>query len=180
MKLYIIGIVAGGKTTLAKIISEKLNIPCYELDCIAHDESKTPRRKRTPDEQLALIREIDARGDFIFEGVYRESYHELLDIADTVLFLDPPLHIRRYRILKRFIKQRLGLENCHYKPTFHMLGCMFKWTRNFEKNRDKFEKMLHAYHEKLIVAGCARDAEREIYARLEAGRACGGQQPTII
>lgn len=152
MKLFIIGIVASGKTTLAKKLSENLNIPCYELDCVVYDESVTPRRKRTPDEQLAIIREIDSRGDFIFEGVYRKSYHELLDIADTVLFLDPPLSVRICRILKRFIKQRLGIEKSHYKPTFHMLKCMFKWTRDFENNRSEFEAMLDSYKDKLIVA----------------------------
>ena len=33
MKIYIIGIVASGKTTLARKWSKVLNIPFYELDC---------------------------------------------------------------------------------------------------------------------------------------------------
>jgi len=167
VKLYIIGIVASGKTTLAKKLSDKLNIPCYELDCIVHDDRVKPRRKRTSGEQLEIIKKIDSCGSFIMEGVYRESYRELFDIADTILFLDPPLYVRIYRILKRFIKQRLGIEKSHYKPTYQMLKLMFKWTRDFEKNRVEFVRLLQTYHDKLIVAGSSEEAERMIYARIK-------------
>ncbi|NCA67569.1 MAG: hypothetical protein EOM87_05850 [Clostridia bacterium] len=167
MKLYITGIVAGGKTILAKRISEKLNIPYYELDSIAHDDSVIPRRRRTSEEQISIIKEIDRKGDYIFEGVYRESYHELLNISDIILFLDPPLYVRRYRIIKRFIKQKLRLEKSYYKPTLHMFKCMFRWTSNFENNRDEFVRMLQIYQDKLIVAKSSMKAERIIYARIE-------------
>lgn len=54
-------------------------------------------------------------------------------MAEIIIFLDTPLHIRRLRIITRFIKQRLGIEKCNYYPTFEMLKKMFKWTNDFEK-----------------------------------------------
>ncbi|WP_455617108.1 hypothetical protein [Eisenbergiella sp.] len=73
MKLLIFGIVASGKTTLAKTLSCRLGIPWYEGDCIAWVQDKETRYKRTPQEQLEVICELDAEGDWIVEGCYRES-----------------------------------------------------------------------------------------------------------
>lgn len=43
------------------------------------------------------------------------------------------------RIITRFIKQIIGREKSNYKPTFEMLKLMFKWTDDFEKNRQTHE-----------------------------------------
>lgn len=149
-KIYIIGIVASGKTTLAKKLSNKLNIPWYELDCIVHHETKVGRNKRTPEQQVEVIRNINESGKWIIEGTYRKSCHCLLDMADMVIFLDPPLWKRKIRIFKRFIKQQLGIEECHYKSDFKMLKQMYKWTNEFEENRMSFETLLNQYQAKLL------------------------------
>jgi len=41
MKIYIVGSVASGKTTLAKKLSNKLGIKCTHLDAIVHIKDKT-------------------------------------------------------------------------------------------------------------------------------------------
>jgi adenylate kinase family enzyme len=149
-KVLIIGIVASGKTTLAKRLSKKINVPWYELDFIVHHQTSTGRYKRTDDEQVEVIMEIDKKETWIFEGTDRESYQCLYQMADTIIFLDTPLWKRRIRILTRFLKQKLGIEQCHYNPDFLMLQMMFKWTRDFEQNRSSFESKLKLYNEKLI------------------------------
>lgn len=150
-KIYIVGIVASGKTTLSKQISRKLNIPCFELDSIVHDRPDEGRGKRTPEQQLEVIKEIDESGDWIIEGTYRKSCHKLFDMADHIIFLDTPLRKRKYRIFLRFIKQQLHLEKCNYKSDIKMLKAMYRWTKDFEDNRDEFEKMLSEYNNKVIV-----------------------------
>ena len=45
MKVLIIGIVASGKTTLARRLSKETNIKNYEIDLIVHDDKN--KRKRT-------------------------------------------------------------------------------------------------------------------------------------
>ncbi|MGF7050797.1 adenylate kinase family enzyme [Paenibacillus sp. DS2015] len=149
-KILIIGIVASGKTTLAKRLSKTLNIPWYELDCIVHHETDNGRYKRTPAEQVAVIKDIDSRGFWIFEGTDRESYRCIFDMADSIIFLDTPLWKRKIRIFIRFLKQKLGIEKSYYKSDIKMLKMMYKWTRDFERDRISFEERLQLYNKKLI------------------------------
>lgn len=81
-KIFILGIVASGKTTLAKKLSKKMNIPWYELDSIVHHQTAEGRYKRTPDEQVEVIKDVARTGQWIFEGTDRESYECLFDMAD--------------------------------------------------------------------------------------------------
>lgn len=149
-KILIIGIVASGKTTLAKRLSKKFSLPWYELDSIVHHKTPTGRYKRSSEEQIEVIKEIDKKGAWIFEGTDRDSYQCLYQMADTIIFLDTPLWKRRIRILTRFLKQTLGIEKCHYKPDIMMLKMMYKWTRDFEQSRTSFEAKLKRYNEKVI------------------------------
>ncbi|WP_042166023.1 hypothetical protein [Paenibacillus gorillae] len=151
-KILIIGIVASGKTTMARRLSATLHIPWYELDTIVHHQTPSGRHKRTADEQVSVIKEIDLNGDgtWIFEGTDRESYQCLFEMADTIIFLDPPLWKRHIRIFVRFVRQKLGIEACHYKPDFTMLRMMYKWTRDFEANRTSFEAKLERYGDKVV------------------------------
>lgn len=152
-KIFIVGIVASGKTTLAKQLSKSLNIPWYELDCIVHNDTKEGRKKRSSEEQVEIIKEIDEKGSWIFEGTDRESYRCLYDMAEVIIFLDPPLWKRKIRILTRFIKQKIGIEKSHYKPDITMLKLMYKWTSDFERNRNEFELKIKRYQEKVIKLG---------------------------
>lgn len=150
MKVFIFGIVASGKTTLSRKLSLKYNIPCYEGDNIAWGGYGKERYKRSDLEQLNTILEIDRRGEWIIEGTYRQSQKCLFDMAEKIIFLDTPLHIRKVRIITRFIKQKCGIEKCNYEPTFEMVRKMFKWTKDFENKRSEYESILLEYDNKLI------------------------------
>jgi len=149
-KVLIIGIVASGKTTLAKRLSKELNIPWYELDSIVYHQTETERYKRTAADQVEVIMGIDTDGCWIFEGIDRKSYQCLYEIADTIIFLDTPLWKRRVRIFTRFLKQNFGIEHCNYKPDLRMLKMMYVWTQDFENNREQFEVKLQQYSNKVI------------------------------
>lgn len=149
-KIFIIGIVASGKTTLAKQLSKLIAIPWYELDCIVHHQTNNGRIKRTPQEQIEVIKDIDKQGQWIFEGTDRESYQCLYEMADIIIFLDPPLWKRRIRIITRYLKQKLGFERAHYKPDLEILKMMFTWTSDFESNRGDFEEKLNLYNDKVV------------------------------
>ncbi|PWW02471.1 adenylate kinase family enzyme [Paenibacillus cellulosilyticus] len=150
-KIYIIGIVASGKTTLAKRLSKQLNIPWHELDCVVYHQSDEGRYKRTPEKQQEVIADIDQSSDgWIFEGVDRSSYRCLYEMADTIIVLDPPLWKRRYRIFARYVKQQIGIEKCHYKSDLKMLRNMYQWTNDFERNRAEFEARLKPYQGKIM------------------------------
>ncbi|WIV21258.1 hypothetical protein QPK24_11535 [Paenibacillus polygoni] len=149
-KIFIVGIVASGKTTLAKQLGAEMKICWYELDSIVYYQTGDQRVKRTPDEQVEVIMDIDRKGSWIMEGTDRESYRCLYEMADTIIFLDPPLWKRRIRIFTRFLKQKLHIEQCQYKADLAMLKMMYKWTSDFEKDREAFEANLSLYNHKLI------------------------------
>lgn len=159
-KVYIVGIVASGKTTLAKQLSNQMNVPWYELDSIVYHQTETGRHKRTAEEQVEVIQEIDNNDAWIFEGTDRDSYRCLYEMADTIIFLDTPLWKRKLRIIVRFLKQNLGIEKCHYKPDIPMLKMMYKWTRDFERDRSKFEAKLQAYEYKVIRMSDSSEIKR--------------------
>ncbi|MGN7385791.1 hypothetical protein [Sporosarcina sp. SAFN-015] len=151
MKIFIMGIVASGKTTYAKELSKEMGLPFVELDAVVYYNVDGERIKRKPEEQVKIIRQMDARGSWIAEGVYRPSYHLLLDMADIVIWLDPPLWKRKIRILSRHVKQMIGVEECAYKPDFQMLRNMYKWTKQFEGERADLDEILQPYVDKLII-----------------------------
>ena len=157
-KIYIIGIVASGKSTLARLMEKKLDIPHHEVDVIVHGEKGELAHRRMPAQQLEMIQRIDSEGGWIIEGTYRPSCHCLLDMADVIVFLDPPLRVRKRRILTRFLKQQLRIESCRYESNIGMLRDMYRWTNDFERDRPKFEAMLSIYETKLIRATSTADA----------------------
>ncbi|MDW0118796.1 hypothetical protein QTL97_17875 [Sporosarcina thermotolerans] len=151
MKIFIMGIVASGKTTYAKELSKQMGLPFVELDTVVYHNVDGIRVKRTPQEQVQVIHQMNAKGCWIAEGVYRPSYHLLLDLADIIIWLDPPLWKRKYRILSRHMKQVIGVEECAYEPDFQMLRNMYKWTKQFEGKRGELDGLLQPYLDKLIV-----------------------------
>ena len=86
MKILIIGIVASGKTTLAKTLSRESGICHYEIDSIVHDDLNN--RKRSIDEQLEIINHINKNKDWIIEGTLRKNLDVLLEFADKIIFID--------------------------------------------------------------------------------------------
>lgn len=131
MKYYIVGTVGAGKSTLAKKMSKILDVPVYHLDEIVHKKDS----RRSDNEISKLFQEILAQNDFIIEDCLRDRFTVALQQVDRVIFLDIPLHRLYIRIVKRWIKQKLGIEKANYMVTLQMLRQMFVWIK--ESPRDK-------------------------------------------
>lgn len=150
-KIFIVGIVASGKTTLAKRLSAHLHIPCYELDGLVHVKEGHQRIKRTPEALKKVITAIDQQGNWILEGTDRAAYQYLYEWADTIIFMDPPLWKRKIRIVTRYLKQITGREQALYTPNRQMLVNMFRWTKDFERGRNDFESKLKRHGDKVTI-----------------------------
>lgn len=132
-RIHIIGSVGSGKTTLAKEISSRLNIPYYELDNVVWIRDKSGDIRRTEQEREEYLNSILQSDSWIIEGVHNEDWvSNCFQSADLILFLDTKYSLRTYRIIKRFIKQKLQLEKANYKPTLVIFFKMFRWNRYFE------------------------------------------------
>lgn len=135
-KIYIIGAVGTGKTTLAKKISDQFNIPMYELDKIVWDDDNG-NVKRSDEEVQKLFEEILDKDSWIIEDVGRKKFRKGIEEADIVYYIDLPVSVVYVRCLKRWIKQKLGKEKYNYKPTLKGLVQMMKWAHSDIKNKDE-------------------------------------------
>lgn len=152
-KIHIIGSVGSGKTTLSKELSFKLNVQFYELDNVVWKREKSGEIKRTEKEREEYLNTLLSSDAWIIEGVHNEewvskSFHN----AELIIFLDTRYSISIYRIIRRFILQKSGLEHSNYKPTFKIFFNMFKWNKYFEDvGKPKFFGDFEMYRDKIVV-----------------------------
>lgn len=166
-KIHIIGSVGSGKTTLARKLSAKLNVPFFELDNVVwkrRNSGDIMRSERERENYLNTLIESDA---WIIEGVHNEewvsnSFHN----ADMIIFLDTRYTVRSYRILMRFILQKIGLEKSNYTPTLKIFFKMFKWNRRFEEDgKPNFFEKYGMYCNKTIVVTNKKQLEANFLHR---------------
>lgn len=148
-KIYIIGGVATGKTTFSRKLSQKLNIKCYELDNVVWNDEHSV--KRNDEERELIFNTIISNDEWIIEDVGRRKFKKGLIEADTIYFIYINSIKIYYRVLKRWIKQKLNIEPYNYKPTLKGLIEMYKWAIKDIKKRDDKIKELEGYKDKLHI-----------------------------
>jgi len=155
MKIYIVGSVASGKSTLARRLSKAIGIKCTHLDGVVHIKDPSNKKwgnlRRTDEEIDKLFLDLISGDNWIIEDAGRKMFVEGLKRADIVLYLKPNVHTRRRRIITRYIKQKLGLEESLYTPNIRMLTSMFKWLNNYERGEDDLETRVFTYPDKVVV-----------------------------
>ncbi|WP_285767389.1 AAA family ATPase [Peribacillus sp. SI8-4] len=152
-KIHIIGSVGSGKTTLARELSSKLNIPLYELDNVIWKRCESGDIRRTEEEREEYFKTLIRSETWIIEGVHNEKWvSDGFRNAELIIFLDTDYSVRTYRIIKRFILQKLGLERSNYTPTLKIFFKMFKWNRYFEEvGKPNFYNQFGMYDDKILV-----------------------------
>lgn len=139
MKIYIIGPVGSGKTTLSKKLSNKYHTKSYELDKVVWDDSNG-NCKRSSVERDQLFQKIIQHKSWIIEDIGRKCFIEGVKKADIVYYFALPITTLLYRVVRRWIRQRRGYERYSYPPTFRSLIQMMGWAI---KNRlQRHEKLL--------------------------------------
>ena len=142
-KIYIIGPVGSGKTTLSELLSKKYNIKKYELDKIVWDDDNG-NIKRTDEEINVLFNKIIDNKSWIIEDVGRKKFIDGIKKADITYYIDLPKITIYKRCISRWIKQKLGKENYNYKPTLKSLFKMLKWAnQDFKNKTQKIERIIN-------------------------------------
>lgn len=149
MKIYIIGPSGSGKTTLSEYLSKKYNIKNYELDKLVYDDDNN-HIKRSDKEIEALFNNILKQKSWIIEDVGRARFIKGRELADKIYYLKIPKKIVYKRVVKRWIKQRLGKERYNYPPTFYQLIDMIKVAINYFKKEETKLQSLDTYKDKII------------------------------
>ena len=150
MKIHIIGGPGSGKTFLAGKLSRQYGIPHYDLDDIQWDNSSgSYGTKRNPQERDELLSEILGNDDWIMEGVYYSWCGRCFEDADRIILLEVPRYKYRFRIIRRFIRRKLHLENGK-KETLESLSALLRWADKFQQtNLVEIKRILQNYPSKL-------------------------------
>ena len=163
MKIHIIGCSGTGKTYLATSLAKKYNIPHFDLDDLQWDKNAATYGVKNPVEKRnSLLQQLLQRESWIIEGVYYAWVQESFEKADVIYVLDIPKYIYKSRIIVRFIKRKLRLEQGK-KETIRSLCNLLKWTNTFQnKNLKEIKEILENYKDKVVWITSTQEVDKLI------------------
>ncbi|MEK4068074.1 topology modulation protein [Peribacillus sp. FSL R5-0717] len=100
-RILVIGVSAGvGKSTFARRLGDHLNIEVYHLDTFYWK----PGWVEAPLEAfISAQKEVVSHDKWIMEGNYSHSFNLRSELADTIIYLELPLGVCLYRVIKRWL-----------------------------------------------------------------------------
>ena len=116
-RIHIIGGAGSGKTTLARTLGARLDLPVYHLDKIYLEHES--QAERLLDLLFADVHRIAAQPAWITEGIYLWWTDELLRTADAIIWLDIPWRHAAWRLIVRYVW--MGLKSPSSLPALHKL-----------------------------------------------------------
>jgi adenylate kinase family enzyme len=102
-RVMIVGGPGSGKSTLARTLGNATDLPVFHMD---HIHWKPGWQERTKGEKDVMTRQVHARDSWIFEGGHSRTYAERVLRADTLIWIDLPISLRLWRVVKRTIRDR--------------------------------------------------------------------------
>ncbi len=137
-KIIVIGCSGSGKSTFARKLSAKINIPLYYLDMIWHKPDKTTITEKEFDEQLKTLLQKDK---WIIDGNYQRTLEMRLKECDTVFLLDIPTQICLESAKSRIGKKREDLPwlETEFEEDFKQWICDYPY-KSLPKILDLLEK----------------------------------------
>ena len=150
-RIIIIGCGGAGKSTLARQLGEKLDIPVVHLDTLFWKPGWIEETAEEFDRKLA--KELE-KPKWIMDGNFNRTMPERVAKCDTIIYLDYNRLVCLWGVIKRNLTNRgkvrpdMG-EGCPERIDFGFL----KWVWNY--NRDKRERnyrlLNEAFHAETVV-----------------------------
>lgn len=141
-RIMVMGISAGvGKSTFARSLGKILNINVYHLDALYW---KPNWIAASFEEFSQSHQEIVNQNQWIIEGNYNNTVKVRAENADTIIYLELPLYVCLYRVIKRWItnigKTRPDMaEGCKEKIDWNFIK--FIYTTYYPRKRKMFERL---------------------------------------
>lgn len=101
-RIAVAGVSGSGKSTLAKRISDVLQVSYVEIDSLFHGPGWIPRGAFVSD-----VTRIISQDSWVIEWQYSAVRAQILERADTLLWLDLPTPRTLYQLARRTIHRRL-------------------------------------------------------------------------
>ena len=168
-RILIIGNAGSGKTTFAKVLAEKTNLPLIHLDKLFWcGEWEHLSREEFDD---VLQKELD-KPEWIIDGNFSRTLPHRLEYADTVFYFDLPtitcLWGSTVRVIKNYGKTRDDMGgNCpEYfdKQKASLYKAIFSFNRT---HRKKYRKLLEEQNNKNVVIFKSRKQANRYLKELE-------------
>ena len=168
-RILIIGNAGSGKTTFAKVLAEKTNLPLIHLDKLFWcGEWEHLSREEFDD---VLQKELD-KPEWIIDGNFSRTLPHRLEYADTVFYFDLPtitcLWGSTVRVIKNYGKTRDDMGgNCpEYfdKQKASLYKAIFLFNRT---HRKKYRKLLGEQNNKNVVIFKSRKQANRYLKELE-------------
>lgn len=142
-KIVVLGVSASGKSTFARMLAQKTQLPLVHIDEIMW---KPGWQYIGDEETIRLIKEVSEKERWLIEGyIEKGAQRDLFTKADTLLYLDYPPCLPAFRYLKRWVKHRKDprpeLPGCPEKFSFDFLVRVYK-----KKEVYRLEKLLKEGH----------------------------------
>lgn len=156
-RIAIVGSSGVGKSTLARTVSDALDVPVIELDGLMHGPNWSPTP--TPEFRSKVMSAIaDAQGEHSTGGwVAPGNYRTVSDIvqgrADTVVWIDLPRFVTIRRLWVRSLRRALTRERV--------------WGGNRERLRDLFSR--HPDRNVVLWSWQHHDQYAQLYENYAAG-----------
>ena len=130
-RIVILGCAGCGKSTLAKTLGAKFDLPVYHLDVYYWKPGWVEREK---EEFFNIQKELVEKDKWVLDGNYRGTLDMRLPRADTIIYLD----YSRMKALKGVIKRYFKYKNKHRDSIAE--GCTEKIDKEFLKWIWRFKK----------------------------------------
>ena len=133
-RIHVIGAPGAGKTTYARKLASMLKVPICHLDEIYHDNSGNKSRKRSEPERKAMAQEFASKQNWVTEGAsFSDWVNPVLKRATEIHIVSPSRFIRVWRLIKRYVKRKFGIEHSAYNETLCGLWDGIKWTWQYDR-----------------------------------------------
>lgn len=151
-RLLIVGPCGAGKSTLAGVLGQKLNLPVFHMDRLNWQPGWVESSK---DDIRARLQEIVATDRWLIDGTYGGTLRPRLHRADSVVYLDYPIRLCITRLLRRIWTYRGRTrpdmtEGCPERFDLEFMIYLMRWNSG---PRLRLESQLKGHEEKIIRFG---------------------------